>query len=149
MTILAMNSVDTALFCSYIHYNRTVRFKGIKRVENGLVVAMVGFDDWTHNSVQMHVWTNGSKRALTRRFLQEVFWYAFVTCKLGIVITVVACNNDAALRLTAKAGFRRLLTVKDGYALGTDLAIQEMRREECRWLSGVPNGRQERRTSST
>lgn len=145
----AMTDVDKALFCSLLNYFRTVRFTGIKKLSDGELVAMVGYDDWTSNSVQMHVWLKNA-RALDRTFIRECFRYPFETVGVGIVIGVTPCNNVAALELNRRLGYRRLLTVKDGFALGTDLAIQEMRREECRWLTRrVTHGRKERRTSDT
>lgn len=127
--ITKMDSMDKARFSELISYHRTVRFRGIKRVIDNEIVAMVGFDDWTPNSVQMHVW---SSRGLSRDFISECFRYAF--SYVGIAFTTVRCNNTASLELTRRLGFRQILIVKDGYALGTDLAIQEMRREECRWI---------------
>lgn len=139
--IRAMNSVDTAVFCDLLSYHRTVRFRGLVSIIDGKRRAMVGYDDFTENSAQGHIWVGG-KNGLTANFLRECFTYAYITCNLGLLITVVRCNNAASLELTQRLGFRRILTIKDGYALGTDLAIQEMRREECRWLTRSIRGRQ-------
>ncbi len=140
--IRSMTDVEKAKFSDLISYHRTVRFRGIVRVVDNDIRAMVGFDDFTHTLCQMHVWSRGPG-GLSRLFITECFRYAFDTCGLLLVISTVACNNAASLELTRKLGFRRILTIKDGYGLGTDLAIQEMRREECRWLVRVPRGRKE------
>ncbi|HEX4922182.1 MAG TPA: GNAT family protein [Candidatus Bathyarchaeia archaeon] len=109
---------------------------------------MLGFDDFAPNSVQMHVWVKEPKH-FTRDFLRAAFSYPFEELNLGIVFTVVACNNELALNITQKAGFRRIATVKDGYDLGTDLAIQEIRRESCRWLRRYPSGKQKQHASNS
>lgn len=131
--ISKMVEYDKEVFCSLLNYHRTDRFNGIKLEKDGYIVAMVGFDDWTANSVQIHVWS-AFPGAITRRFIVECLEYVYITNGRGIVIGVTACNNVAALELNRRIGFRRVHTIKDGYALGTDLAIQEMRHEECRWL---------------
>lgn len=147
--IVAMTDVDKALLCSLLSYYRTVRLRGIKRVVAGELLAMVGFDDWTSNSVQMHVWLK-NPHAISRDLICECFRYAYEVANVGIVIGVTPCNNTAALELNRRLGFRRVYTLKDGFALGTDLAIQELRREECRWLRHreVPSGRQIRYSTS-
>jgi RimJ/RimL family protein N-acetyltransferase len=141
--IAAMSEWDKDLLCGNLDYHRTDRLRGIKRVIDSEIVAMVGFDDFTANSVQAHIWIK-RPHGFSKLFIQEVFRYAFEICDLGIVITVVPCHNTASLELTRRLGFDRVLTIKDGYALGTDLAIQEMRREKCRWFRQleVPFGQQ-------
>lgn len=146
--ISKMLEYDKELFCKLLDYHRTERFNGIKIEKDGDIAAMVGFDDWTANSVQIHIWS-AFPGAITRKFISECLVYAYITNGRGIVIGVTACNNVAALELNRRIGFRRVHTIKDGYALGTDLAIQEMRREECRWLRKreVLGGRKEFNTS--
>lgn len=147
--ILPMNDIDIMHFCNLLDYHKTDRFKGIKQVEaDGHRSIMVGFDDWTHNSAQMHVWIE-SPKALNRTMIFECMYYFFITCNRGLAIGVTPCNNIASLEFNRRMGFKRLLTIKDGYALGTDLAIQELRRENCRWLKErIPSGRKEQHTSS-
>jgi hypothetical protein len=148
MIIASMNDVDKALFCALLHYHRTQRFRGVKQLDNeGVINAMVGYDDWTPNAVQIHIWTR-DRKALTRRFISECFIYPFVFVGVGVAIVVTPCNNAPVLELVKRLGFTRKLTIRDGYDLGTDLAIQEMRREDCRWLARIPSGWKERSTSS-
>lgn len=145
-----MDDADKLHFSALLSYHRTTQFKGIKQVEeDGRRSAMVGFDDWTANSAQMHVWIENPK-AMNRQLIRECLHYLFITCDRGIAIGVTPCNNVASLEFNRKLGFEHLLTIKDGYALGTDIAIQELRREKCRWLRmRVPSGREEQHTSST
>ena len=126
----AMNESDKDFWDGVMNFSRTPRFRGIKRTVNGTIVSMVGFDDWSGNCVTIHVW---SKKGLTRRFISECFKYVFT--HVGVVIAPVRCNNAPSLELVRRLGFRELAVIKDGWTLGTDLAIQEMRRETCRWIS--------------
>lgn len=143
-----MNFHDKERFCELLSVHRTSHFRGIKKTSPDVgITAMVGFDNWAPNSVFIHVWILGPKY-LSRSFIRECLSYAFETCGVGIVIGVTPCNNAAALELNRRIGFNLLLTVKDGYALGIDTAVQELRKEDCRWLTKVPNG-QELSTSRT
>lgn len=147
--VLPMNDMDIFDFCDKLAYHKTDRFKGVKQVEaDGHRSIMVGFDDWTGNSAQMHVWIE-SPKALNRTVIIECMHYLFITCNRGIAIGVTPCNNIAALEFNRRIGFKRLLTIKDGDALGTDIAIQELRREDCRWLKmRIPSGREVEYTSN-
>lgn len=147
--ILPMDEVDIINFCRKLDYHKTSRFKGIKQVEgDGRPSVYVGFDDWTHNSFQMHIWIE-SPKAINRTLIFECLYYPFITCDRGIAIGVTPCNNIPSLEFNRRIGFKRILTIKDGYALGTDLAIQELRREDCRWLKErVSSGRKEQYTSN-
>lgn len=140
--IRAMLDFEKDLMCQYLQYNRTAGLRGITKLSGGVPVVLCGYDDFTPNSCEMHVWVKEPQH-FTRQFLRACFSYPFEELNLGVVFTVVACNNEPALNITRKAGFERLVTVKDGYALGTDLAIQAIRRESCRWLKrAVPSGKQ-------
>ena len=144
--ILPMDEVDKELFCHILEIYRTPNFRGIKKIEGNVAVGMVGYDNWLPNSVMMHVWMH-SPKVVDRLFIRESFRYPFVEVGVGIAIGATPCNNERALELNRRLGFRRVHIIKDGYALGTDLAIQELRKEDCRWI-GVPNGRKEHSSNS-
>lgn len=148
--IAPMTDVDKVLFYALVSMCPTSKFTGIKQVgHDGKPDVLVGYDCWTFNSVEMHCWVR-SPRAINRLTIQEVFRYPFNQVGVGIAIGITPCNNAPALELNRRLGFRRVLTIKDGYAIGTDLAIQELRKEECRWLEmKVPNGRQSEHSPCT
>lgn len=144
--IRAMTEVEKEVFCVLTNYHRTERFRGITRINEYRPCAFVGFDDFTANSCQMHVWLR-DEHSLSKRFITECFRYAFAVCNLGLAIVVVACNNAPALDLVRRLGFNRTYDIPDGYAIGIDLAIHEMRREDCRWWP--PSGRKIKHTSNS
>lgn len=98
------------------------------------VKAFVGYDCWTPNSVQMHIWV-AEGVSLPRKFVREAFRYPFEQCGRGLVIGLTPGYNSAALEFNRRIGFREAYRVPDGWSLGTDVVIQEMRRDECRWIS--------------
>lgn len=133
MKILPSTEQDNETFCSLVQYLPTRNFRGIKLVRDGSIVAMAGYDHWTPNSVEMHSLIL-DKKGMTKSFLREIFWFPFEFAQKGLVVGVTPSDNAAALELNRKLGFRQVYTLKDGWSTGVDMIIQEMRREDCKWL---------------
>ncbi len=119
-------------FCEAISYTPSIRFKAIVLMEEGKILAAAGYDHWTPNAVQMHIWI---PERLSKLFVREAFRYPFEIGNKGLVIGVTPGDNTRALELNRHVGFREVYRIVDGWTLGTDMVIQEMRRDECRWLS--------------
>lgn len=106
--------------------------RGVMAVRKGEIVGMVAFDGWTDNSVVVHM--AAEFPAVWRRLLPAACRYAFIQSGRGVVLGSVRASNVAALKLDMHFGFREIARVRDGYAVGDDMVLIEMRREECRWL---------------
>lgn len=133
--IVASDEDDLLKFMEATAYVPTRNFRGIKLVsEDSELQAMVGYDFWTHNAVQMHIWIKHPEAYLNREFIQEAFSYPFNNGR-NLVIGVTPGDNTRALEFNRKIGFIETHRVKDGWSLGTDMVIQEMRLDQCRWLS--------------
>ena len=133
--IIASTKEDEQFFFEKVSYKPGADFKGIKLVDGSSILAMVGYDYWTENSVQMHVWFGDSPAALKgREFLHEVFSYPFEFAKRGIAIGVTPAHNVASLRFQRFLGFEEKYRILDGWAIGDDMIISELRRENCVWL---------------
>ena len=132
--ICAATPEDLDEFCTRVSYVRTPTLKGIKLVRDDVIQAIVGFDYWTPNAAQMHVWVGGQ---VNRAFIRECFNYLFVTCKKGLAIGVTPSDNKEALDFNRRIGFRVCYEVADGWALGTSMVIQELRKDECIWIRGL------------
>ncbi len=141
MIIRSATDEEISNFCQELTFKRTENFRAISCFHDGKCLGTVGYDDWTENAVTMHIciW---DKRALWfKDFFVEAFRFPFEIGKKGLVIGLIPSYNQTALELSRYLGFREGYRIRDGWALGTDLVIQEMRREECRFLE-VNNGRQ-------
>jgi len=125
---------DLQQFCDIISLRFGDDLRGIKLVTDKGIEVMTGFDNWTPNSVQMHIWSGGR---LTRKYLQEVFKYVFITCDKMLAIGITSGDNSAALDFNRRVGFRKVYEIKDGWDLGTSMVIQELRKHECIWLRGL------------
>jgi hypothetical protein len=132
--IEAANDADIQLFKEATSYHCTDQFKAIVLRVKGEIHAMTGYDFWTPNAVQMHIWIKHPEAYLSKEFIQECFGYPFGSGR-NLVIGVTPGDNERALEFNRKIGFKEAHRIKDGWSLGTDMVIQEMRRDECRWLS--------------
>lgn len=96
------------------------------------VAAMCVFDSWTANSVQMHMAID-KPMVLRHGLLEEVSEYVYVTSKRNIILAPVPADNKKALKLNSHIGMTTICVIKDGYEVGTDINILELRKEDCKW----------------
>lgn len=123
--------------CRELPYNPT---EGLRGITYGEGLAVVGYDNWTPNSVFMHCWSRATHPWFDKRYLKEIFRYPFEICGKGLVIGCTQGDNTPIIEFCRRVGFTETYRVKDGWKLGTDLVIQEMRRENCRWLEEGSSG---------
>lgn len=100
--------------------------------KRGTVCGGVLYDGWTENSVQVHMAT--STPIAWRHLLPAAFQYPFEECGRGVLLGLVRGHNVASVKMCGHLGFREAYRVRDGVALGEDIIIFELRREECRFL---------------
>lgn len=105
--------------------------KGVRVADrNGITKAMALFDRWTYNCAEAHIAVD--EPMALRTLCRETFpWYF---AERGVLLGIVRASNAKALKLDLHLGFREQTRVSDGVAVGEDLVILRMRREECRWL---------------
>lgn len=117
--------------------------KGILAVnDEGKVVAAVVFDSWSNTSVQAHIWIE-NVFAIRHGLLREAARYAFEEAGCLVMIGVVPGNNAKALKFDKHIGFTEVARIKDGFDVGVDYHILEMRKEDCPWLREDMYGREE------
>jgi ribosomal protein S18 acetylase RimI-like enzyme len=109
--------------------------RGIEAVDDvGEVRGMVVFDHWTPAAAQVHVALESMSAA--RALLFEAFGYLFKQHGRSVAIGITPAENTRAMRLNRHLGFRVHHLIRDGWAPGQDLAVLELRRENCRFLRG-------------
>lgn len=107
--------------------------KGIVAYREGEVVAAVALDSWSHNSVSIHIAIT-APLVLKNGFAEEVFNYIFNTTGRRVVIGITPADNLAALKFNRHIGLVEVYRIKDGYAQGVDYVVQEIRKENCRYI---------------
>lgn len=102
--------------------------------ENGGIGAMAIYDRWTHTAVEMHAYSTGPKYVFNPAFCRAMFEYPFVQLNRKLAFAVTPCDNIASIALARFLGFKETYRIHDGWNTGTDMVIQELRRENCRFL---------------
>lgn len=96
--------------------------------------AMVIYDAWTPNAVQVHIYSPGPKSLFRKDFINEIFKYPFEQCGKDLIYSVTPGNAEGSLAISRALGFRETYRMRNGWAVGIDMVVKEMRREECRYL---------------
>jgi hypothetical protein len=104
---------------------------------DGTIAAAVGFNCWSDSSCWMHV-AFDTPQSLTRDLLKAAFEYPFIQCGKDAVYGLIYKNNEEALNLVKRLGYREI-------AQTVDSVMFEMLHDECRWikvkeLEGVNHG---------
>lgn len=108
-------------------------FTAIEAVDGaGRILGMVGFDHWMPNSAHIHLAMDSAAAVLP--LLRKAFEHPFQRARVGVLVAVIAASNPKMLRLAERLGFRETGRIRDGWAVGSDSIVLDMRREECRWL---------------
>jgi hypothetical protein len=127
--IRAASPSEIAFICAKLPIPYSQAMRGVRNAG-----AMVIYDGWTPNSVQCHIFSSGPRFILDKVFVREVFTYPFIQCDKGILYTVTPESSRESLSLSKALGFREVFRQKDGWEVGVDMVVKEMRRNDCRYL---------------
>ena len=116
-------------------YAPSAQVKGIVLAEKRAMKACVLYDYWTYNSANVHIYSTDASSLLNPRFVEEMFRYPYEQLGLGILMAVTPADSTASLAFSKALGFREIMRIKDGWKVGIDMVVKEMRREECRYLT--------------
>lgn len=117
-----------------MEYSPSTRCKSIVLDEAGEMKAMVLYDHWAYNSVQVHIWSSGPKALFNPLFVREMFAYPFEQCGRSIAVAITPGDQEASLAVSKALGFVEVFRHKDGWKVGVDMVVKEMRKENCKWL---------------
>lgn len=98
----------------------------------GAVRGMVAYDCWTESAVCAHMAVDTP--IVWRSLLPACFTYPFVECDRRVLLGVIPHHNRASWTMAQRLGFTVKHVVRDGWALGDDLLLLELRRDDCRYL---------------
>lgn len=115
-------------------YSPSKRAKGIVILEAESIGACVLFDHWTIASVQVHVYGPSLKALFSPAFLREIFAFPFVTGGRSVLVAVTPAHQHGSLAVSSWLGFREVTRIKDGWDIGIDMVVKQLRREDCRFL---------------
>lgn len=126
--IRPMTRDDIAYMAMLIEYTPTDGCRGITNESSSILM-----DHWTPNSVHVHMFID----RISPQFCREVFRYIFDVCGRGLAIGTTPAHNRPALRFATAMGFEPKYRLRDGWAIGEDIVISELRKENCKFLRKV------------
>lgn len=137
--IRAATQKEIRYVCDLISFSYNSNSNGVViEDEVGGVGAMAIYDRWTHTAVEMHAYSSSPKYVFRPEFCQAIFHYPFVEQHKMLAFAVTPCDNIGSIALARFLGFKEVYRIRDGWDTGTDMVIQEIRRENCRFLDKEP-----------
>lgn len=127
----------------HLEYARSVLQVPISAQTGGIVAidsygkpqGIVLFDQWAENSVMGHIAIQNPMAARELPF--EALDYVFNTCGKGIFLGAIPSDNPKSVKFNKHLGFEVVYTVKDGYAVGTDILLMQLRKEDCKYITKI------------
>lgn len=111
----------------------TSDFNAVKAIDaRGKTRGVVGYCNWTHNSVQLHMAVDAP--VAWRSLLRPALQYPFEERGMEICLGIIPADNKASVRFASVVGFREVHRVKCGWSRTVDLLVLELRRADCRYL---------------
>ena len=133
--IRAASQVELEFLCKKLDFICNSHSNGVL-IENeyGGIGAMAMYDRWTYSAVEMHAYSSSPKYVFRPEFCRAIFEYPFIQQNKMLAFAVTPCDNTASIALARWLGFKEVYRIRDGWKPGTDMVIQELRRENCRFL---------------
>jgi L-amino acid N-acyltransferase YncA len=100
---------------------------------NGVLRAVVAYDNFMEADVAMHVASEGDGHWLTRRVLLQAFGYPFIDLNLRRVTALIPMKKTAAIRFNEHLGFKLEGLCPEAMP-DDDIQIRGMLRRECRFI---------------
>lgn len=108
--------------------------RGVAILEAQSLGACVLYDHWTPAAVQVHVCAPSLKALFNEIYLQEIFAFPFITGNRGVLVSVTPADQKGSLAVSSWLGFKEKYRIRDGWAVGVDMILKELRREDCRFI---------------
>lgn len=128
------------------HGGAAADFRAFGLEIEGHLIAAVIYDNYQESSISAHL-TIQTGAIVSMNFLWYAFHYPFNELKVHKLLGFVDSANQKALSLYARLGFVEEYRIP-GAALGGDLVVISMTRQQCRFL-GDSNGQQPKAAAST
>ena len=108
--------------------------QGIGWERDGALVAGVAYAEWNGVNVVAHIASDGSRRWLTRTFLNVIFDYPFRQLGVRRITACVGEGNSDSRRFLLHLGFVHEATLRGAHPTG-DLLVYVLWKEKCKWIS--------------
>lgn len=130
MIVRAAPSEHFGWMLSRIGYAPTAGFKAIEAIDySGAIAGMIGYDNWTPNSVNMHVFLE--RPIAWRALVRPAFEYPFLQAGKEYVLGLLPASRSKVVKFLSRLGFREQARIRDGFAKGDDLIFSALHRDDC------------------
>jgi hypothetical protein len=102
-------------------------------LDTGQRVAAAIFDHILEGSAQVHIMID-KPTVLRHGFLEEAADFIFNFMGKEVVFGLTPAGNEKALKFNKRAEFKEVYRVPNGFAVGTDLVMMQLLKEECTYL---------------
>lgn len=99
---------------------------------SGSVMGMVVLENWSATSVFGHIQITNKK--CSRMLVEGAMDFVFNVCGMLYFLGITPSDNDKALRLHEKLGFKEITRLPNGVEPGVDAVFLCLTREEARYL---------------
>ena len=115
---------------------QTVDTCGVTAFDNktGQIYGCIIFDNFAPNSAQCHVGMTHPYHCLKAKLLHKACEFVFIQCNRSIAYALVPSSNKKSQKFTEHVGFTEKIRLKDGFDLGVDYVVYELKRRDCRFL---------------
>lgn len=127
------------ILCAWTSQQLNVQFeptmcRAIAHVDGGEIAAVCVLTNWTPHSCEISIATDGTRTWASRRYLHEVYKYAFIDAGKSRVNFSVAPDNVESIRLQEALGHKRECVLEDAAGTGHPLILYGLTKTE--WLRG-------------
>lgn len=133
--IRALTYEEMQLVAEKLSYVPTNSVRSVALADEKAVYAAVLYDHWTYNSVNVHVYSQGPAHLFNKEFVREIFKYPFEDSGRGVLLAVTPGDAKESLAVSRVLGFKEVYRIRDGWKVGIDMVIKEMRKDQCRYLA--------------
>jgi hypothetical protein len=125
---------------THLDYARSVLTVPISSFTRGLVAldknnvpkGIVLLDQWTENSVMGHI---AIQHPMAMRKLPfEALDYVFNTLGKNLFMGAIPSDNPKSLKFNQHLGFEVVYTIEDGYDIGVDILLMQLKKENCKYI---------------
>lgn len=109
--------------------------RALGQERQGRLVAVVVFDAWQKNNVDVHIASDGSGRWLTREFLIRCAALPFIQCGIPRVSARIAETNAPAIAFARQMGGVEEGRQRRAGPNGEDMILFGALRHECPWIN--------------
>jgi RimJ/RimL family protein N-acetyltransferase len=126
-----------ARILEFINRHRPLEFiqgmRGIGLERDGKLVCGIIYEGWNYQSIWAHIAAEPGSNWLNKEYLRFCCDYAFVTCKVNMILGYMEASNTQALRFAKHLGFKEEAPIREAATDGGDILILKMRRQDCRY----------------